>query len=173
MYLNDGRRSEIWDKEGLTTEQSLKLLDGDPIDPPVGPILLLKRTPGDLPDLVTAPASWVVSERLRQVLESCGARLQIIPAKIERARQPFWLVHPLDKVKAVDERKSRILRFPSGNYRRIQRLVLRPLPADTPALFRLEEYPPVALVSAQLRRVMEDACESPGRFISPDKYGHR
>ncbi len=173
MYPNDGTRSEVWDLDGLSNEQRARRATATPIGSPSPTVRLSKRTPGELPDLVTSPVPWVIATPLYDVLVASGARIEFLEAKMERTRKPFWLANPLDTVVGIDEQRSAFNRFPSGHVKKIKRLVFRPLPADTPPLVRLAEYPALTLIRETLRRALEDASQTPGLFIPIDEYRER
>lgn len=162
----DGPWAEAWGVSGLTLEQSSRLIEGEPLGNDVPKVVFDKVSAGKTPDLLPTPKGWVVSEALKDILAAFRANIEFVTVKVEGLRAAYYIANVLDKVNALDDTKSKITRFTTGRraIKEIKRLVLRPLAAKTPAVFRLAEAPTVILVRDDLRQAIETTCHGAGSF---------
>jgi hypothetical protein len=167
----DKRWAEVRGTSGFDRDVSLAILGGEPVPAPLPTLRITEVTPGLHPDLLLHPTYMIASDRLAKVLLDAGAHVQLFPVRLMRLRAKYHVVNALDHVQALDEAQSKVRRWPSGNMRSVQKLVLRPLPAGTPPLFRVATLPLFYVVSDELRRSIEEICDGgAGRFIAIDKF---
>jgi hypothetical protein len=158
---------------GLPDAAQEAVLFGRPLDEPLPAMRVTALSPGALPDtLATVVDVLLVSDTLRAVLrEHVPDGVQHLPARVPGADGEYWGVNATARVAALDREKSELENYPGTEaVRRVRRLVLRPIPADAPALFHLEEIPQLLLVSDALRKALQAASKSAGEFQAPEEW---
>ena len=162
--------AEVRGESGFDVETSLAIRRGQLVPEPLPTLRITEVTPGLHPDLLLDPNYMVASDRLAKVLLDAGAHVQLLPVRLKGTRAEYHVVNALDHIDALDEAGSKVTRFPEGPIRSVKKLVLRPLAADTPPLFRVATLPLFYVVSDELRRAMETHCKGAGWFIAIDKF---
>jgi Immunity protein family (Imm11) len=120
-------------------------------------------TPGEPADFFVAGPAWVVSDRMRELLESFRVAAEFIPVRLTwkgRAYQErrFYLVNLLDVVECFDYRRSRYKRTPRGVHE-IEELVLDDAKAAGRHLFTVGPLPSPEPNPAAVRGVIRCASE--------------
>jgi hypothetical protein len=164
-------------QKGLSDEQSLGFLVGNKIENPPKSIVITELSEGELPDLLeSAWSARMVSAKLKKVLEkNCPDCIQYIPVKLEdHPNAKYWIANVLTSIECVDREKSKLKTFPKPPHtiKGVSKLVLKPIGDDAPALFRIAELTPDMLVSEALRKELEAASSSAGRFTRVQDYRH-
>jgi len=131
-------------------------------------------TPGKVPDVMAvAGAPLIVSQSIRDVLDAAaGDTVQFVPVQVlKRPTVPYFLLNVLTRIEAADPEKSEFVEFgsPPHVFRRIRKLVLKPVAPGTPAIFRPKELP-IILVCDHLRRQLQAVSEAPGIFTPLSRY---
>jgi hypothetical protein len=161
-------------QKGLSPEQQRAILLGTPLDEPLPEVRVTAFSAGKLPDVMaSAFYPLLVSDAVRKVVEEqVPEGVQYLPAKLEGKRAgTWWALNATGRVAAVDLKKSEYDTYAgSQDIRRVKRLVLKPVPADAPALFHLGEIPHVLVVSDAFRRAVEKAGDAVGVFQDPDEW---
>lgn len=159
--------------DGPPAEAQERILAGTPLQEPLPEMRVTALSEGALPDALASVVDvLLVSDALRAVLdEHVPAGVQYLPGRVKGTRAGYWGVNATARVAAMDRAKSEFETYAGTEaMSRVRRLVLRPIPADAPALFHLEEISQLLLVSDALRRALEAASESAGVFTSPDEW---
>ena len=164
-------------QEGLSDEQSLAILVGNKVDKPPKKVVITQLSKGKLPDLLeSAWSARMVSEKLKKVLEkNCPDCIQYIPVKLEgHPDAKYWIANVLTAIECVDREKSKLKTFPKPPHtiKAVSKLVLKPIGDDAPAVFRIAELTPDMLVSDALRKELEAASSSCGKFVRVQDYRH-
>jgi hypothetical protein len=158
---------------GLSNEQSQKLYRGEFITP-VPHILIEDYIKGRFYDQLGAYIGVIlVSPVLRKVLDvTVGTKLQFIPVDIRgKSDLEYFAVNVLDTVPALDMELSKFDTFSeSGGIRRIEKLVLRPIPANSAPIFHAAEDISLILVSDELRGRLVAASKHPGVLTPVEQY---
>ena len=164
-------------RDGLSPEQSYAILVGNKIESPPKRVVITALSKGKLPDLLESGwSSRMVSATLKKILEkNCPDCIQYIPVKL--AAHPdakYWIANVLTSIECVDREKSKLKTFPKPPHtiKGVSKLVLKPIGDDVPALFRIAELTPDMLVSEALRKEIEAASSSAGKFIKVQDYRH-
>ena len=162
-------------QEGLSAQQELDIFFGTPLAEPLPQGTITTLSPGTLPDrLESAWSSVMVSARLKAVVERhCPEIIQYIPITLAAHPQtPYWIANLLYEITCFDWERSVFKTYdePPRALRKVSKMRLKPLPADAPALFRLEEITEVLLVRDDLREALETLGVSGGYFVKVDDY---
>ena len=165
------------DHEGLSSEQSLAILVGNKVENPPKRVVITRLSKGELPDLLeSAWSSRMVSAKLKKIFEkNCPDCIQYIPVKLlQYSDEKYWIANVLTAIECVDREKSKLKTFPKPPHtiKAVSKLVLKPIGDDAPALFRITELTPDMLVSETLRKELETASSSSGKFIRVQDYRH-
>jgi hypothetical protein len=163
------------EQQGLNTDQTVDTLLGRKLTKAPKRVVITALSEGELPDLLESGwSAKLVSQKLKKVLErSCPDCIQYIPAKLEEyPDEKYWIANVLTSVEVVDREKSKITTSPRAPHaiRKVNKLVLKPIADDAPALFRMGELPPEFMVSDSLRKELEAASSTAGRFIKVKDY---
>jgi hypothetical protein len=164
-------------QEGLSSEQSLAILVGNKVDNLPKKIVITELSKGELPDLLeSAWSARMVSAKLKKIFETtCPDCIQYIPVKLQQhPDEKYWIANVLTSIECVDREKSKLKTFPKPPHtiKAVSKLVLKPIGDDAPALFRTAELTPDMLVSESLRKELEGASKSAGKFIRVQDYRH-
>ena len=164
-------------QEGLSSEQSLAILVGNKVDNPPKKIVITKLSKGKLPDLLESGwSARMVSAKLKAILEkNCPDCIQYIPVKLQAyPDEKYWIANVLTAIECVDREKSKLKTFPKPPHtiKGVSKLVLKPIGDDAPPLFRIAELTPDMLVQESLRKELEAASKSAGKFIRVQDYRH-
>lgn len=161
--------------EGISDEQTTEVLVGMKLSNPPRKVRVTELSEGELPDLMESSwSSKMVSAKLKKILEkNCPDCIQYIPVTLEDyPDKPYWIANVLTSVSCIDRDKSRFSTVPRPPHtiRKVNRLVLKPIADDAPAVFRMEEIPSLMLVSEVLRKEFEAASSSPGKFTRAQDF---
>jgi len=164
-------------RTGLNDDDAGDILIGAKLAKPPKKVVVTELSEGELPDLLeSAWSSKIVSEALKKILEKqCPDCIQYIPVQLDEYRgEKYWIANILTKVSVLDREKSKVTNSPRRpeSIRTISKMVLKPLGDDTPAIFHMAELLPVILVSETLRKELEAASSTAGRFIKAEDYRH-
>lgn len=160
-------------QEGLSPSQLDALLVGKPLGEPLPEVRVTALSPGKLPGaMASAFHALLAADKVKKAVEAHVAEgVQYLPASLKGKRGSYHVVNPTVRVAALDRKKSEFETYPGTEaMRSVRKLVLGKIPADAPALFRLEEIPQLILVSDALKKALEKASASPGEFESPGEY---
>ena|SRR5262245_20680607 len=162
-------------QKGLSYEQQNQILFGQRLADPLPTVTITRLSRGKLPDLLGAAwTSYIVATVLRDLLEEfCAEAAQFIPVRIaRRPRARYWIANILNSLPCFDPKRSEYTTHlhPPYPIHTLQKLVLKPIPPDAPAVFHIEELPDVLMVRDDLRERMQAASSSPGRFIRVEEY---
>ena len=168
--LYDKTWAEVRGSSGFDPAAQEALRVGTSIAEPLPTLRIDEVTPGEHPDFLLHPAYVITSERLTRLIIDTGARVQLLPVRMKRSPARYQVVNLLEHIDAFDEAASKVRRWPDGTIRAVKKVVLRPLPAGTPRLFRVAALPWLWVADDELRCSVEDACTGAGRFLAPDKF---
>lgn len=163
----------VTELSGLTAGHRQKLYSGKKISPQPR-VVVEGFKAGKFYDQLGAYTGVVmlVSDVLREVLEAAeGARLQFIPVTVSGKQDlKYFVVNVLDTLPAIDLDQSKYDAYPDGDIRRIDKLVLRSIPADAPPIFRAAEKTALILVNDELHSRLAAASKHPGVLVAAAKY---
>ena len=135
----------------------------------------IRITSDDPPaDYFTAGTLFIVSERLKAVLEDCGARVELFPVEVTFQDAPtdsrYYFVNILDEADCLDRAASKYSEQ-AGYVGDIKKLVLNESQTGNKPLFRLAQaYQFVVLVSEPLAAAIEAAHVTGVRLIEPSAW---
>lgn len=119
----------------------------------------------------------LINETVKDVFDDLGVdNIQYFPAKLrerstEEVREDYWIANVVGKHECVDQERSELELFGDGAIMFIDGLVLEPDAAtEYGHIFRLAEFPPVLVISDDLKRSLERADVTGFRIYRPEEF---
>ncbi len=165
----------VEDFTGWTDKQEELVFFGKPIKGRLPHLTVTRLRKGRLPDaLGTVLYYSFISIKLRNQLENLAKDvLQFLPVHLPSYPDTYYfLPNVISHVSCLDRTRSIYKAFPDppNAIYYLRKMVLLPIPVESPPIFHMSEIPAVLLVRDDLRKQLQRVASSPGKFINVQKF---